>query len=154
MIKLRGRNICFELTIDSYEYPSALDYDDANWLTVRITAVDDGVSWKAKDNCLLTYELVELREWIKAIISNKNVDSKLSFLEGEFSVSYDVSRNVLNIHLDFVFHPKGEGYVYGEGGDKKYTLSFPFDGNAISIVEALDELIKEYPERLKDKRYT
>lgn len=154
MIRLRDRETFFELDIQGYEFPSALDYDDANWLTVKIRAEDPMNSWSAKDSCLLTYELDNLRSWVKTILEEACTNPTISFLEGEIAFGYDKNKDVLNVYLDFGFHPKGEKYQYDADGDKKYTLEFDKASNGKQILKSLDCLVEKYPERLKGKRFS
>ncbi|MBL1275325.1 MAG: hypothetical protein COB30_004505 [Ectothiorhodospiraceae bacterium] len=148
MIRIRGPEKLFDLDVVGYEFPNAIDHDDANWLAVKISASDDDFTWEAEDSCLLTSELNEFKYWLQAISNRQPVNKIISFLEGELSFRYGFEDDVLEVGLDFIFHPKGERYIYGENGDKKYLMSFPLNRNIRGVIKSIDAILDKYPERI------
>lgn len=146
---LRAKGKRFEMEVLGYELPSAIGYDDANWLNIKIRASDQYQSWEASDNCLLTYELIELKQWLERISEGKKVDSHISFLEGELAFEVNNDNNELIVELNFNFHPKGGSYKYGDDGDKKYLISFPMEKGNLNAYESINWFLENYPERLK-----
>lgn len=146
---LRARGKSFEMEVLGYEFPSAIDYDDANWLNIKIRASDKDQSWEASDSCLLTYELIELKQWLERISKGEKVDPHIYFLEGELAFEFNSNDNELIVELNFNFHPKGGSYKYGDEGDKKYLISFPMEKGNLNAYESINRFLEDYPERLK-----
>lgn len=147
-MKIITYNKRFEFCVIGYEFESSEEYYDANWLKVRIVAMDDDHEWSAEDSCILTHELVEFHQKMIGVIKNPEKNMYVEFTEGELKFGYNGETNVFTVFLDFHFHPKGEGYVYGDGGDSFYELSFSLSDNAKeSIVDSLSVMCKKYPVR-------
>lgn len=138
----------FELTILGYECAPSDSYHDSNWLNVAISAVDHDLSWQANDSCLLSYELVALREWIKTIIVDMKVDSEIGFTENELGFRFLARDSILAIVLDFHLHPKGARYKYGDDGDDEYVLEFNMNQRKLNAVLAqIEAWICRFPVR-------
>lgn len=56
----------FVLAVDSYQFPPVADLHDANWLVIRGEVRAQGRSWEFTEPGLLTWELGELAEALKA----------------------------------------------------------------------------------------
>ncbi|RUM33321.1 MAG: hypothetical protein DSY50_08410 [Desulfobulbus sp.] len=140
---LHNNSTHFLLKVEGYEYENALEEDDANWLTVSIIAGDaSNSSWRARNSCLRTFELVNLREWIQSILKFPLESTSIAFTENELSFSYD--NNTLTVVLDFAFHPKKENYDYDV--DEEYYLKFKTDKNILlKMLNYLNEIIQKYP---------
>ena len=54
-MQLSNERSKFEVEILGYEFPNSKDKHDANWLSVRMTACIDDLSWSAVDSCLRTF---------------------------------------------------------------------------------------------------
>jgi hypothetical protein len=54
----------FELSIVRYEFATAADSYDRNWLMAQVTAGDGKRKWGGQDPCLLTWEAEELAAWL------------------------------------------------------------------------------------------
>ncbi|MBT3011098.1 MAG: hypothetical protein N0C84_23980 [Candidatus Thiodiazotropha taylori] len=154
MLRLRSRDASFELDIERYEFDAALDYDDANWLVVKIVGSDQQYQWSATDSCLLTYELKELYDWVSSLGSLIGETSSISFLEGELGFEFEKTTNELSIVLNFNFHPKGRSFQYGEDGDERYIMKFQLSNGLGHLLLGIKTLIDKFPERLKHKRDT
>ena len=60
-----GREL--DLAILGYQFPHLNDYDDGNWLNVRVRVTDPRGSWERSDPCLMTFEAAELAVWLEAV---------------------------------------------------------------------------------------
>jgi len=104
-MNLVENGIRFELIVFGYEYPDSQEIDDANWLVVGIKVTENnGISWEAKDSCLRTFELANLRDWLYSILNNRATRSSISFTENELAFRYEPEGKI-DIVLDFNFHP-------------------------------------------------
>ena len=127
------------LNIDGYEYPSAVEGSDANWLVIAIKAKCDGEIWQAKAPCMRASELIELRAWLNDLPSPR--DGRIDFTENELTFLFDARRQVILVLLDFHFHPKGDAYQYLV--DRGYAIEFDMrDVDVGKLTSALDDLIK------------
>jgi hypothetical protein len=141
---LVGRDKRFELKILSHEFPGSGSYHDRNWLNVSISVQDGDLSWSAEDSCLLSYELVRLRDWVANLFHNEK--SEIFFTENELGFLFDKRNSELTIILDFNFHPKGRNYQYGEGGDDEHLLSFKMDERKLkALLSDIDGWISKFP---------
>jgi hypothetical protein len=154
MLRLRNGGASFELDVERYEFDAAMDYDDANWLIVKIVCSDQQHQWSATDSCLLTYELKELYSWLESLKSLLVEKSSISFLEGELAFEYEKNTDILSVVLNFKFHPKGSSFQYGEDGDDKYVMNFQTSDYLSQLLLDIKALIDKFPERLKHKRGT
>ena len=133
-----------KLSISGYEFESADGYHDKNWLKVKVDVSDGDLNWVAEDNCLLAYELVRLRDWLKSLTVSS--EDEIRFTENELAFRFDREANVLTVVLDFYLHPKGKDYDYGEDGDEEYLLRFQMNTNKLSVlVSDVEKLISLYP---------
>ncbi|MGH1429388.1 MAG: WapI family immunity protein [Arenicella sp.] len=131
----------FELSVLGYQFENAEEYYDSNWLTISIKASDGNYDWEVHDSCLLTFELKEFRDWLDA-----NKVGRFDFIENEISFSVDSSDELLNVILDFNFHPKGEKYSYEK--DSEYILSFSFSKKQrADFIKFFDKILSSYPIR-------
>src|SRR5687768_14809522 len=74
----------FELVPVGYEFTSAEDGHDRNWLRIRVKASAAEHHWGGTDACMLTWELRSLCSWLKAHASEPpQADDSLEFLEPE-----------------------------------------------------------------------
>lgn len=65
MVILKNKNTDHKLNVEDYGYPFSREYWDSNWLSINIEIKDfqDNLFLIInKDNCLLTIELVKLKE--------------------------------------------------------------------------------------------
>lgn len=154
MLRLRNGDASFDLDIEGYEFDAAMDYDDANWLVIKIVCSDQWHQWSATDSCLLTYELKEFYDWVGSLESLVSERSSLSFLEGELEFEYEKTTDDLSIILNFKFHPKGNNFQYGEDGDERYVMKFQMNNRLDHLLSDIRTLIDKFPERLKHKRGT
>lgn len=146
-MKLFGKEKSFELHVAGYQYSEYENYYDANWLTVRIKAHDEKYAWEAEDPCMLSYELASLKDWFCEILKGKSSEL-IDFMEGELGFKYNNETEILSIILNFKFHPKGDGYIYGDYGDSAYAIDFEVNEKQINgLIHSLDLMINKYPVR-------
>lgn len=143
-MELVGYGTKFNLSILGYEYPNAIELDDASWLEIEIDASDrTGKAWTAKDCCLRTCELVLLLNWFQRIKKQDYNSSNISFTENELSFSFKEGL-YLAVILDFRFHPNGNNYNYDN--DEEYAIEFKLDDKALDkIINSLIVHIQNYP---------
>ncbi len=95
-----------------------------------------------KDNCLLTIELVKLKEWL-SYLKNINFDEADEILFMEPILSIKFKNNQLEIVLRYKLNPK-----YIEDFDSEYSLFFSVNQKEIlNIIAQLERYIKKYPEK-------
>ena len=144
-MQLSNERSKFEINILGYEFPNSMDKHDANWLSVRLTAANDCLSWGAVDSCLRTFELVKLRDWFESLISGRPTIENLYFTENELGFSFNNDNEVL-VKLDFEFHPKSKNYNYDV--DEEYVLNFKLDEvNINDFLNSLSKSIEKFPEK-------
>ena len=145
MIELSCEGKFFLLEVRAYEFPSAQEPDDANWLVVEVEVADGRLCWKAKGAFLRAHELISLYQWLDAIENNKGFASKISFTEGELAFSFE-SEDELVVRLDFGLHPRGSEYDYANDG--AFSMRFHISNVGISSLKrGLEEDIKRFPIR-------
>jgi hypothetical protein len=72
------------LEIVGYQFATAKDVWDANWLRVHVRASVDGRGWDSIDPCLLTSEVSEIAVWLECLADGVDV-APLEFLEPELA---------------------------------------------------------------------
>lgn len=145
-MQLSNKRNKFEVNILGYEFPNSRDKHDANWLSVRMTAGIDDLSWGAVDSCLRTYELAELRDWFESLVTDRTTIENICFTENELGFSLNNDNEIL-VKLDFGFHPNGNNYNYD--ADEEYVLNFKLDEiNIIDILNSLSKSIERFPEKV------
>jgi hypothetical protein len=136
----------FKLVIVGYQFENAQEFYDANWLNVKIEASDENYSWSAVDSCLLTVELKELHAWLKSVDDSCKDATSIDFMEGELRFTYEPSRHIFNVVLNFNFHPKGDAYIYGEDGDSEYVMEFYLAKDDLIILAGqIEPFLKKFP---------
>lgn len=132
--------LCLEIL--GYEYPNSHDKFDSNWLSVSVEVTAGNDYWKAKDASLRTFELVNLRSWLLAIINENPISNEINFTENELAFRYEYGK--LIVILDFNFHPKGDDY----DEDNEYCFEVKLTLKGLSkIIEELSEYIDKFPEK-------
>lgn len=144
MIIVKNNKTEFKLNVEGYSYPFSREYWDSNWLSINIEIKDFQTSlfFDKNDNCLLTTELVNLREWFSNL-KNNNFDEtdEIHFMEPALSIKF--KNNELEIVLRYKLNPK-----YEKDFDSEYSLFFVVNEKEIQgIIAELDRYIKKYPEK-------
>ncbi|MCU7816628.1 MAG: hypothetical protein KZQ89_06220 [Candidatus Thiodiazotropha sp. (ex Lucinoma kastoroae)] len=73
----------FKLKIEGYEFNAPAGCFDDNWLTINIDVSDGDLHWVAKDNCLLSGELLRLRDWVSGL--KESNENEMRFTENELA---------------------------------------------------------------------
>ena len=134
----------FKLDIDGYEFPNADEYYDSNWLIVSVRCSYNDDQWEARDSCLLTFELKNIKAWLNAIILGAH-EEYLTFMESELAFKYKADSEILSIALNYNLHIRESKH------ETPYVMKFKLRKHEISyIVNAIDKLINKYPERLSE----
>ncbi|GLU36057.1 MAG: hypothetical protein AB7E55_03745 [Pigmentiphaga sp.] len=145
MIIVKDDASCFSFDVVGYQYSHSKDIYDSNWLIVKMAARVGELYWCATDACLRTFELLALKEWLQDLSCCWVSGSQLRFTEGEIGFLAGES-GVIDVVLDFGFHPLGGKYRYGV--DSEFVLSFKvFDGDLKRLIRDIDMLIEKFPVR-------
>lgn len=117
---LHGRNgEEFSLRIIDYEFPDIKNDEwDSNWLLIETKVTLDGESWLMTDPCLLTWEVMWLANWLKAISHEDLAIEEVGFLEPNLYcklVDYNKNRVVIRVFFELENKPK---WVEATGGDE------------------------------------
>lgn len=145
MPMIKGANTYFYFDVAEYQESYSKDIYDSNWLIVKMAARVGELYWCATDACLRTFELLALKEWLQDLSCCWVSGSQLRFTEGEIGFLAGES-GVIDIVLDFGFHPLGGKYRYGV--DSEFVLSFKvFDGDLKRLIREVDMLIERFPVR-------
>ncbi|MBL8214938.1 MAG: hypothetical protein JNK87_29730 [Bryobacterales bacterium] len=75
----------FELRILNYQFPEIRVDWDANWLTLGLRVRTAERSWSTTDSCLLTWEAHELLKWLSGLMTAKQQDTGIGFLEPDLA---------------------------------------------------------------------
>ena len=134
------------LSIVGYEFPSKRCSWDANWLLVHAVVQHGSEQWEFTNPCLLTTELLELIDWLRAIPDPDN--QSISFLEPLLAFQYDTDEpRCIRLTLRGEALPEGqfsEGVRWGEG----LRLTLRADAETRNrFVEHLVAEARAFPER-------
>lgn len=145
MIRLYDVDKSFSLKVQGYEFASATEGSDANWLDIEIIVAQEcGESWRQHGPYLQTFELNELVSWLE-LISEAPKASRINFLEGELAFEY-TDDSTLTVWLDFNFHPKGKEYDYSK--DSEYSLVFLCSQSVLEgLILGVRKMARSYPVR-------
>lgn len=129
-----------------YEFPGHTERYDANWLVIRGMVELADAAWSFQDPCLLTWEVEELIEWLRAL---PNPPTKsLSFIESLLTFLHEPERPwIVQVTL------RGEAIPaamdeYDERWSKGQTHELSIDSNGRDrFVAALCEDLAKFPRR-------
>ena len=140
MLFLENGKIQLGLDIEGYQYSSADEVFDANWLNVIVNVRDitKPRGFKMIEPCLLTWELASLSDWFCMIKKDFNTKSSLEFIEPNLSFTFaDGSLSVildheLNLNVD---------------REEAYIVVFELDDDILTrLIGELQSLIAQFPE--------
>jgi len=144
---IKNKDIKITIEVEGYSYPFVREYWDSNWLNLKIIIFSkrDNQTYVKNDSCLLTFELVNLKDWFLAIQNVKNKKTDIKFTEP--SLRFEFENDILDILLKYNLNPK-----YEEDFELEYKLSFNLDNEKIKeIVDELDSYSKQFPEKVEFK---
>ncbi|MGE3852593.1 MAG: hypothetical protein AB7K09_12695 [Planctomycetota bacterium] len=139
----------FTLTIAGYEFPTATDHWDANWLLIRIElrlATGDR-HWVRVDPSLLASEVAGLADWLDSVASgagaDADVDDVIGFIEPNLGFRCPPpARTTLGVRLGAECRPPWAD----RGGD--YWCDFPVSAASLrASAAALREQLARTPPR-------
>lgn len=146
MIKLRNKEIELQLLIEGYAYPFSREYWDANWLSIKISIINnlDEIEQK-NDPALLTTELLDLKEWFQSIKIDQENSSSINFLEPCIAFSFE--NNVLSVFLKYGLNPNNDQNL-----DSIYVGTFNLNQKEINnIISYLEKETVKFPEKTYSK---
>ena len=80
----------FELRVIGYEFPN-LEHDrygyDRNWLQVELELRSGNSTLSYVDPCLLTWELIALKDWLASIAAGDVKQRRITFIEPTLSLT-------------------------------------------------------------------
>lgn len=143
MIELNNSSYRFSLKIVDYQFPNSVDDWDANWLSILIKLEDhtNDIHFEFTDPCLLTMEIVDLKNWFLALKDNRE-KVKIRFMEPELSFSF--LDNFLRINLRHRLNPSTYQPVY--------EIGFSLNNIQIEkVIESIEKKILEYPKKFNPR---
>jgi hypothetical protein len=144
MIHLQNNTKKLTINIEGYAYPFSREYWDANWLSIEILIYENReLLFNKNDTCLLTTELISLKDWLEQILKNdfKLTRSSIKFIEP--CISFQADLNKLNIILKYNLSP-----LYEQNYDASYTLEFEINSSTLSkLINSIAGYIQKYPEK-------
>lgn len=153
MIRLNNNNGQVWIKILGYEFPNGKDDWDANWLNIEISILNysEGIDYKSQDPCILTFELVELREWINSLILNTQNKSELRFMEPNMSFSF--INDYLEVSFRYNFNPLIHyGLTSKEELDQTYLINFSKeDIDFKKLLIDIDSALDKFPQKRSSK---
>ena len=146
MILDRSDDFSFELVIVGYQFPELADgEDDSNWLNVKIVVRHPQGAWSAVDPALLTYEVSELVDWLRALSSGDRETLEMYFLEPclSFRLRHGAQGDELEVELAHEFRPP-----WAKDIDQSAVLLFPLNQDDLfAAAESLYQQLATYPQR-------
>jgi hypothetical protein len=142
-----GPDLGLDLDVVGYQFATAEDRFDRNWLVIRGLARWDDLEWTFQSSCLLTDEARELGHWLRHTTDLAAHVEELTFLEPNlwFDVAERDEATVrLKIGLDYESRPPAALVAR----DVPVTLDLPMSTTALQ--DASDvwlQALAEYPER-------
>jgi hypothetical protein len=146
-----------ELQLLSYEFAHADDRWDANWLIVRIAAVDGPKQWSAAAPAFLTWELADLIAWLRKVADVcGDVRDGFDAIEPNLRFEAEGQGGSIQVRasLSHEFHP---GWTAWRDSGSRYDLEdvvLAFELGATELRQFADELAQEltrFPERSVDR---
>ena len=138
-----GDGTALELRIDGYEFPSAADECDSNWLLVSLDVTHPHLGkWSRRDPCLETTEAAELATWLREVASG--IDKpEISFTEPNLSfelIGREGETVTLAVLLDqeFTLWPRE---------DNRIEIGFLTAPELLAAAEYLEEMLARFPQR-------
>lgn len=138
-----------DLRVTGYQFPQLeTELYDSNWLIVEGSLTHQQDVWTFRDPCLLTYEAVELANWIEQIAKGHSSEQSLRFLEPVlwFEYTEDSGNRTLKVHLEAESCPTWARS--NVGGIGEFCIEVP--SSEESLVEAVGQWrdeIARFPQR-------
>jgi hypothetical protein len=141
----------FQLDIVGYQFPELHDEEwDSNWLRIRTHVSLPEGSWSVTDPTLLTYEVVELADWLDAVANGNQKTSSLWFVEPnlEFEIAHGEDKEkFLRVNFAIELLPPWEPR-FTENGGNIYSVNFPIaEVDLHAAAESLRAQLQRFPQR-------
>jgi hypothetical protein len=144
MLRLQDNKTKLIVNIEGYAYPFSREYWDANWLSIEVIIYEKGdLFFNKNDTCLLTTELINLKDWFENIAKNNFGLTTNSIQFTEPCISFQVNLNKLKIILRYNLNP-----LYEQDYDSTYVLEFEINTSIVSnLIASVGNYIEKYSER-------
>ncbi|MFD1144404.1 hypothetical protein ACFQ4C_24975 [Larkinella insperata] len=106
-MKLTGPDSSFELNILDYEYSDSQHFMDRNWLLISLKTRYRNKEYTTTAPLLSTWEVELLIQWMRSVVSQRQLSPRLSFVEPCLGFQY--ASNEMN------------GYLFGIKLDQEAT---------------------------------
>jgi hypothetical protein len=143
-----GANNSFAMTLLGYQFPDLAHAPyDSNWLNVKIEVNKEQGNWSATDPSVLTYEIAELIDWLRAVSSGEYSERELEFLEPYISFHLAPAKGApdkLVVELTDYFVPP-----WADAGPfERYQIAFPLASiDLLGAAQSLESQLRQYPQR-------
>ena len=143
-----SNNEVVKLSILGYQFPEAVNDDyDSNWLRVHGEITHEKGSWEFVDACLLTYEAVDLANWLEELGKNKARKQNLGFIEPNLDFRLN-DKITLRLYFELESRPNWAPWD-GAGLEDLWIDSELDELSFCRAAKSLREELKQYPQRTK-----
>ena len=142
----QGEDASLKLEVVAYEFPAdggSRDSDDRNWLVLRGTYTEEGITVKDTNPCLLTFELRELSAGLKVLRSGVRDSYGSDFVEPYFEVTAESDgEGGFLVAVSFAMPNTMEDL---DTAEVECTMT---EQELRALIEELDALAEKYPDRV------
>lgn len=119
-------------------------YDDWLMVTLNIQSLA-GKSVTLVSPCLMTLELIQMKEWFQSLLEGESPGMDLYFTEIEMEYKY-IGDKTVQIRLSSSFY---SGLIMPEySADHTTVFEFCLDSDSLySIIDSLEKMTRQYPQR-------
>lgn len=137
-----------ELQVIGYQFANQAQIDniwDLNWLIILIRVQHSQGFWEAQQPCLLTKEVLALRNWLMSILEKKPTQRTLEFIEPHLVFQYQSLSQTLRLFFETGFRPS---WMPWDGIMQDLWIDVPIEGSSIkNCIYKLDQYLHAYPPR-------
>ena len=133
----------------AYQFETAEDIDDLNWLEIRVD-VSDGVNkWVATNPVLQTWEVMRLIEWLRQLVAkDETAKAVWKSLEPRLKVERVSDGDQTNFTVSLAYRFLRLAPRDGSSFARKIELVFASDGtNVLKFARDLEQELKRFPVR-------
>lgn len=137
-----------KFTVLAYQFGGGSHSEyDRNWLRIVIDVDSKQGKWKSNDPSLLTWELLSIIDWFKAIRSKKNTETRLEFIEPNLAFSIleeQPERLLIRVHFDLESRPPNPS------DQIDYYFDFQLNNKGLNtLISRLEREIINFPVRTR-----
>ena len=145
VMELRSDDIAFQFRIVGYEFPDQQSAEyDSNWLLIEGTVHHPNGDWRFRDPSLLTYEVVELANWLESAAAGTQPQPSCTFTEPNLSFETVGTGPYRALRVSFALEALPP---WAKRGEEVY-MDFPFDAlNLPVVVASLRQQLSGFPQR-------